>query len=483
MRETLKRLIKLSAGYSLVTLIGPLFTLFLTPLYTRVLEPADYGVVDVALTLSALLGALAGFGIEGAVSAYYFETEDAERRNMATTAVMIVAMIGVIFSVSLFIFAPYLSRLVFHQVEQTLTLQVLTIHVFCAPLYALLSALLRLRMGIRRVNALGLSYLAVLIGLNVFLVLGLHLKANGIVMANAGAMFTGCVIGLALAAQPLRGKFSSAWARKLLITGVALLPASLSYLLLSNLDRLLLTQFVTQDEIGLYAIANKLASMESVVVSAVWAAWWPMALEMANTPDGKIRIARIYELFMAGSILLSLALGLFAPEILRFYTREAYVPAAPYAAWLFLYMGPIGLTAAFFQIGLYTKRQMRHISIALVFSVIVNVALNLLLDPAWRVWGATIATVVAGVVWAGYCVWSSQRAMFIAPNWGRICFVTALYLGILIINSVGQITWSARLLAVIAVAFFSLVLIVGLNDTRTFLQSARSRIKNFKNSI
>jgi len=45
LRQTLARVIRLTAGYSLVTLLGPVFTVVLTPLYTRLLVPADYGVV------------------------------------------------------------------------------------------------------------------------------------------------------------------------------------------------------------------------------------------------------------------------------------------------------------------------------------------------------------------------------------------------------------------------------------------------------
>jgi len=437
MRETLKRLIKLSAGYSLVTLIGPLFTLFLTPLYTRVLEPADYGVVDVALTLTGFLSTLAAFGMEGAVSAYFFNAEEQDRRSLVTTALIIVAFLSFVFSCGLFITAPYVSEIVFRQSEKALTLQIASIYIFSAPLYLLLSAILRLRMSVRRVNALGLTYLAALISLNLFFVLELRLQANGVVMANAAAMFIGSVVGIGLAFKPLRGRFSFSWAKTLARSGLMLLPASLGFLLLSNLDRLLLTQYVTQDQIGIYAIANKLASMHAVLFSAIWTAWWPMALQMAITEEGQGKIARMYELFISGSVLLSLALGLFSPEILRVYTREAYIPAAPYAAWLFFYMGPIGVTAAFFQTGLYAKRDIKHISIALILGVCGNIVFNLILDPLWGVWGATISTVLAGVIWAGYCIISGQQVMHLKIRWARVLTLLTITLIWLLCNTYG----------------------------------------------
>jgi hypothetical protein len=47
----LRQLARLMAGYSLALFVGPIFTILLTPLYTRVLSPADYAVLD---TLTAL---------------------------------------------------------------------------------------------------------------------------------------------------------------------------------------------------------------------------------------------------------------------------------------------------------------------------------------------------------------------------------------------------------------------------------------------
>ena len=43
MRQTMKRFTKLAAGYSSVTLLGPVVTILLVPLCTRLLEPTGYG--------------------------------------------------------------------------------------------------------------------------------------------------------------------------------------------------------------------------------------------------------------------------------------------------------------------------------------------------------------------------------------------------------------------------------------------------------
>ncbi|HQX12048.1 MAG TPA: oligosaccharide flippase family protein, partial [Thermoflexales bacterium] len=346
MRETLKRLARFTAGYSLSALIGPLFTLLLTPLYTRALDPADYGVVDVLMTLSALLVAISMLGMDQALSAHFFDKgdtpeADAWRRNLTTTALIVVTGVAIVAALGLALFAEPLATQLFRDPARRVTVLLVAVNVAFLPVYNLTIHALRLRMQIARANAVSLTYLFTLIGAAVTMVLGLRMRATGIVAANALASVAASVIGIILAAGPLRGRPSPALGRSLLGVGIGVLPGALGMLIFTNIDRLFLTQFVSAGDLGLYSIANKLASMAFVVMSPVLAAWWPIALEMANKPDAPRQFARFFEYFLVAGFMLALAIGLFSPEILLVFARDAYTPAAPYTLALLAYNGPV----------------------------------------------------------------------------------------------------------------------------------------------
>ena len=181
MQTTLKRLAKLTAGYSLVTLVGPLFTILLTPLYTRVLTPADYGVVEVALTFSALLSVFALGGMDQALSAYFFDGDETFRRNLVTTTLACVCVAGLLLGLLMFAFAHTLAEIFFKTETRYLIFQLLAINMVSSPVYSVIAAALRLRMGVRRVNVLGLAQLFTNVACNIVFVLFLHLRATGIV--------------------------------------------------------------------------------------------------------------------------------------------------------------------------------------------------------------------------------------------------------------------------------------------------------------
>jgi len=479
MRETLKRLARFTAGYSLSALIGPLFTLLLTPLYTRALEPADYGVVDVLMTLSALLVAISMLGMDQALSAHFFDKgdspeADAWRRNLTTTALMVVTGVAIVAALGLALFAEPLAAQLFHDPARRVTVLLVAVNVAFLPVYNLTIHALRLRMQIARANAVSLTYLFTLIAAAVTMVLGLRMRATGIVAANALASVAASVVGIVLAAGPLRGRPSPALGRSLLGVGIGVLPGALGMLVFNNVDRLLLTQFVSPADLGLYSIANKLASMVFVLMAPATTAWLPIALEMADRPDTPRQFARIFEYFVAGSSALALGIGLFAPEILKVFARDAYIGAAPYALALLAYNGPIGFAFGFMQIAPVVRKRTGYISLAFIVSATVNIALNLLLMPVYGVWGAVAATLLAGVTQIALLYWLARFVYPIPYRWLRAMALVLGHGSIVILFAIQPLPWLVWHRAVALLLMAALTFALGIVKPTQLLEIARA---------
>jgi O-antigen/teichoic acid export membrane protein len=469
LRQTLARVIRLTAGYSLVTLLGPVFTVVLTPLYTRLLVPADYGVVEAATTLAAFINTLVLFSFDQALSAHYFDGDDSQRRSLVTSAVMISGALGLLAGAGLLLLAQPLAILLFKDPGRRLLIDLLAVEALATPLYTLLLTALRLQTNVRRVNALALTFLLATVISNVVLILVLHYRATGVVAANTIATVLACGLGLALAWPLLRGRFSPALAGALLRTGASLLPGAFSFLVLAGIDRVMLTQYVSQTDLGLYSIANKLASLLFVVLSAAWYAWWPLALEMGTQPDAPRQYARMLEYFTAAGMVLGLGLGLLAPEILALATRTLYVPAAPYALVLMAYYGPLGFAASSFFIGLYIRKRTHWISLAYLAAAAANVGLNLWLDTAWGVWGAVWATIGASLVLVLIAYFTGQATLKVPYRLGRLLALSAVYSGAvaayLAVPALGTLVGRLALLAAMSAA----VLVLGIVTPRELL--------------
>jgi len=428
MLVTLKRLLKLTAGYSVVSILGPLVAIFLTPLYTRRLEPADYGVVDVALTIAYLLGTLSMLGMDTALSAHFFDGDTLHQQRLVKTAYLTTGVLASLLALPLWVFAPYWATWLFDDPHRSYVFYLVGLNIYGTTWNGLAIITLRLRMGIKRYNALGLWLLLATAANNIVLILILGLKATGAVAANTLAVLSTAGIGLWLVREYFHGDFSFDLSKKLVITGVGLMPGALGGILLNNADRLMLTQYVSQTDLGLYAIANKLASFAGILATAALSALWPIMYEMAAKPEAPRQFARLFEYYLSAILGLSLGIGLFAPELLTIFTRALYLPAAPMVLSLVIYTGPLTFMTSFFCVGLTVTKRTHHISAAFLLAAGVNVALNLWLNPMWGVWGAVWATVSAGLIWVALTYYLGQRAFPIQYRWLRQTTLFSVYL-------------------------------------------------------
>jgi O-antigen/teichoic acid export membrane protein len=86
--------------------------------------------------------------------------------------------------------------------------------------------------------------------------------------------------------------------------------------------------------------------------------------------------------------------------------------------------------ASFFQIGIYVRKRTGVISLAYASAAVVNIVLNLVLDPVIGVWGAVIATVIASIDLAIVIFIYSQRVMPVPYPVRHVVLVLATYLGL-----------------------------------------------------
>src|SRR5688500_2280974 len=76
----MRRLGRHSAVYGLGGIVSRVIAVFLLPVYTRYLEPEDFGAVGLLVALSAVLVTILRAGISSAFFRFTFDSQDPERR-------------------------------------------------------------------------------------------------------------------------------------------------------------------------------------------------------------------------------------------------------------------------------------------------------------------------------------------------------------------------------------------------------------------
>jgi len=253
-------------------------------------------------------------------------------------------------------------------------------------------AALRVRWGM----ALSIATILGTVGGNIVYIIALRLGAAGIVLTQSTTGVVVCLTAL-IVARRLIGLPSRQTLRLLARSGAILLPTMLSGWVLMVADRLFLVQYVSTEQLGYYAIANKITGLLHVAMTPIYSAWVALALSIQHEPDAKQRYAIMSRYIIMAVLSAALGLGLFAIEILLVMTRPAYLPAAPYVGVL-AYAQVFTAFGQVLYISAVAGKRLSAVSGTVMVGAVLNIVLNFILIPSLGLWGATLATV------AGYGV-------------------------------------------------------------------------------
>ncbi|MDZ4722203.1 MAG: polysaccharide biosynthesis C-terminal domain-containing protein [Roseiflexaceae bacterium] len=460
MRGRLTQLARLTAGYSLASFVGPIFTILLTPLYTRVLQPADYAVLDTLTTIGLFVTALASLGLAPAATVLFYDGDDAYKRSVIATAALIGFAWSVVLGTVLWFAAPAIAAATLGGSSQAALIMVSAINLPMATLAGIIQAALRLRMAVKRANTLALSNLLLTVLLNIVFVLLLNMGVWGIQIAISLTTLWMVIAGVLMLRTEGWGRPTRLLVAPLIQAGLPLLPGALSLWALAYLDRLLLPAFeVSLDERGLYAIGAKLASMLAILTVPFQSAWGPLALAMRADQQAERTYAKVLTLFTAGALGLALGLALFARELLLIFTTPVYAAAAPYVG-LLVYVAVANGATVTVSVGAALEKRTHIIGIATMVGAALNLSLNIILIPHYGAWGAAWATAI------GYAatpilvyVWS-QRVHPLPYQPGRTLVALGTQITLLLIGmALPELGWTSFGLRMLLLAAYPIALL------------------------
>ena len=333
----LKRLVSSLAAYQVADLASKFMAVLLLPVYTRYIQPAGYGVVELLGNGVILISILVRFGMIESFLRFYFADEDQGRRDaLARRAVGFLLVTTTIASVMLAGFAAPLSKLVLGYRDPSI-FRIAVLGLWSFTNLELAYALLRVDERLRTYATASLTNVAMTIAASVVLVVVLGQGARGLLLGNYGAS---TLVLLALwwtMRDRLLPRHPMAEAHGVLLRfGLPTVPAEASVYALSIVDRYYIYHHRSPTLAGLYSIAVKLAGAVAFIVRAFQYAWPPLAYSVRDDAEA----ARLYGLVTTYYLLVSglvvAGLALLGRWVLRLLAAPAYFDAYRALPWVAL---------------------------------------------------------------------------------------------------------------------------------------------------
>lgn len=420
MTAYLKRLVASLAAYQLADVVSKLIAVVLLPVYTRYIDPAGYGVVELLANGVIFVSIVVRFGIIEAFLRYYFTDEDRERRDaLVRRAAGFLLIATTIAAIVLAAFAPPLSELVLGHRDST-TFLVAVLGLWSFTNLELAYGLLRVDERLRTYAIASLANVLMTIAASVVLVVGFGDGPRGLLLANYGAS----TIVLAALWWTMRHRLAPRGGRAermavLFRFGLPTVPAEASVYALSIVDRYYIYHDRSQSLAGLYSVAIKLAGSVAFIVRAFQYAWPPLAYSVSD--DGEASrlygLVTTYYLFVSGWVVAGLAL--LGRWVLRLLAAPSFFGAYRALPWVALGWALYGLWVVFLVIAGRAKVTTRNFPASLA-GLAANVILILVLVGPLGIAGAGIALCGAYVVMLGVMYGVTRNVFPVEFEWWRL---------------------------------------------------------------
>lgn len=372
----------------------------------RELGRFDYGAVAIGATLFSVVSVLAVLGLHSGVGRYLPRRESAaDRRGVVLSALQIAVPASVVLGIALFAAADVLARRVFADptVDPAIVATVVRVFAVALPFLALSKVAAGAVQGVKRsLPRVVMRNLVVPSTRFVLVVVAIvaGFRAVGIAWAYALAHVAAGLVGL----YYLR-RYTSVFERRaytpirreLLSYALPLVAATVTMSVLKDIDTFFLAAYATIGEVGTYNVVYPIAAFLFVLVPSFAHLTMPNLAELHEAGEFD-RMDRLYRVATKWTVLgtfpLFAGVLLFPRLAIRIPFGAEYVAGAPALRILAVgyFLRTIGGPNSRALMAIGSTRRVMYANAAVAA---LNVGLNFLLIPRYRLLGAATATAVS----------------------------------------------------------------------------------------
>lgn len=392
-------------------------SLILLPVYTYFFSPAELGLFNLIQSVWLFVILIYLYGLETSFMKFFIDAENREHKSeVYSTVLILVTITSVFFSIATFFLSgPIVYVLKFDDfIKSRFLMQILAFVLFFDTLFRFPLLLLRAELNAKKYFHLNILSLVTNILFNLFFIIVLRLNVESIFYSYIISVFVTFVAGLIVTKGYIKPLFSFSKAKELAIYGNKFIYIGLFILFIDISDRFFLKYFFDESTVGIYSACYRLASVMGLIISAFKFSWTPYFLNLANDENNKKIISDIFTYYVFAGMFLFLFLTFLTEPIVKIQIAGFNLLDIKYHSGLPIV--PIIILAYFFS-GLFANLNVapffKDKTIYLLWTALigfaVNILLNIILIPKYKMSGAAYSTLVTYFIMFIVIFFISQR--------------------------------------------------------------------------
>jgi O-antigen/teichoic acid export membrane protein len=423
----MKKLIKHMSIYGLGGILTKSINFLLLPLYTRVLAPADYGALELVYMVGYIIAILYGLMIGSGYIRFYFDGQDEKKRQIYFGSSFWFTFVNsIIFALLSFVFAEDIARFIFKFDNGSLFIKLISVATAINAHKQILYNHLQVKERSSLYISINVISVVLTLALTIFFVAYLKWGVEGVLYAQVYGFSAELVILLAILFRRSIFLFSLSAIKEMLLYSIPLIPIQIAVFFINLSDRFFLQSYRSLDEVGLYALGYKFASILPLFAIQPLRAFTPYIFSLIHTPDVcKKTLADFTRYYLAGLLFLVLAISLYSREVIVIMSVKSF-----YTSWTVVFMLCISfvfygvLNISSYAIEIVKKNWIS--GFFWVLAAIISVSLNFFLVPLLGMYGSALSSMISYLTILA-CYFIAVSIVYPVPfDYKKMIFITLL---------------------------------------------------------
>ena len=364
--------LKSSIALFTASLVTSGISYIVTPIYTRMLSPSEYGLTSNFMTWQHLFGIVAMFCLSAGVFNNGMIDFPDRRDDYSYSMLVLSNLITAAFSVVIIALYPLIGSVL--KVDFPLLL-LMCASFFFMPAYNFWTARQRYEYKYKYTFLWSLicTFLSPLTAVVCILMFPHHRLYARIFGAQCSLMVIHMIFFVYLGVKN-EFKLNTKYWRFALKFNLPLIPHYLSTYLLGSSDKIMITNLISEAANGYYSVAHSVASVATIMWSAVNASLVPYTYENCKKKNYNA-IAKVTNVILTAFAVGCLLIIMMAPEVVAIMATEEYMEA--------IYVIPPIIGGVFFQVQyflyanvVYYYKKPKFVMIASLTATLLNLVLN-----------------------------------------------------------------------------------------------------------
>lgn len=458
----LRSLAKNSFLYYLSTILTKGISFFLLPLYTSILTQENYGVLELMSIISTIVIILFTFQIGQGVARYYNELRNQKHTQIYTSSVAFFSILSfTLFTVICLVFLHQIAHYInLNQYETLIAILSISLN----GLFYLSQNQLAWKIKPLQEMFSSLTYNLVTIGCTIYFLVYLEDGIVGVFKAQCIGAILGTLVGVFFTRNDYGWYFSFRVLKKLFQFSLPLLPGALSIFIYNFTDRICIKEMLGLDELGVYSVGNKIATILTFTGIGVSAALSPLIYKHYKEKETPEKIALLFRVFSSLSFLAMIFLAFLAEPIIKVMTNADYSAAISIIPFLLFAIYLNSLT--FFFPGLSIGKKTSKISLIATTAGVINLILNIVLIPHYGILAAAMVTCISFGINFYLLHFYGQKEYPINVSLKPLLFVSLFYFFVLWIIHFFELSFYFNLLGLVSCVGVSLAVLLKKKDIK-----------------